>query len=166
MEEPTTLKDEIRMMREGMNKLTEKEEKKKKPFKIPWSKKINKAQSKKNYVTILYVKENGDCHFIKEIINQQTVMVEGIPRIATSDVVLRYKSNPLIIQPSWSVKPFSPADNYNDTERDKMNTKGYKLLLNIMKQEAIKKTPNFSWALIIIGLLVAAGVAYYFFWGK
>ncbi len=164
-EKETTLKDEIRMMREGINKVIEKEEKKKKPFTIPWSKKVSTPQSKKNYVTILYVKENGDCHFIKEPINQQTVMVDGIPRIATSDVVLRYKKNPLIIQPAWSVKPFSPADNYVDTERDKMNVKGYKLLLNIMKQDVLKKKPNISWWLIGIVVLIAIGAIYYF-WGR
>ena len=164
MENERSLREEIELMRKTIS--GEKEKKKEKKFKIPFRAKLNNQKLKKNWVTYLYVKDNGDVDFRKEQIVDQTTMLDGSPRIATSDTILRYKGKPLIIQPSWSVKPFSPVDNYNETEKQNLNSKGYRLLMIRMQQEAIKAKMKLNWLLILGGLVIAGIVIYALFFGK
>lgn len=169
-EENKGLKDEIRLLRKTIEsgEIVEKKEKKPKPFKIPWKAKVGKTQSKKNYATVMNILENGDVNFTREQIDGQTIIVDGVPRLATGDVILRYKNKPLIVLPNWSVKPFSLADNYAEVEKQNMNIRGYKILLNKMKQEAISAKKKFAMGVgmwIILGLVII-GAGYYFFFMK
>jgi hypothetical protein len=165
-EEGGSLKDEIRKLNESVGKLAEGGEKKPREFKLPFSKRVKGASAKKNYATVMLIQENGEVTFKKEKIDNQVIHIDGVPRIATGDMVLRYKKNPMIIQPSWSVKPFSPTENYADTEKQNLNVKGYKLLMTIMKQEAISKKTSFGWGLAILGLIIAGVIVYALFFGK
>lgn len=166
-ENPKSIREEIRLLKEAIENTPE-PKKKKGEFKIPWSARVGTKSAKKNNVTVMTINENGTVNFIRTQIKDQVIHIEGLPRISTADMVLRYKKNPLVILPLWSMKPFSAQDNFNDVEKQKMNTKGYRLLMDIMKREAIstKKPFGMSWGLIIILLLVAAGAAYYFLGGN
>lgn len=166
MEEERSLKDEIKLLNESVGKLAEQKEKKPKEFKLPFGKRVKGAAAKKNYVTVMQIQENGEVDFKKEKIENQVIHIDGVPRIATGDMVLRYKRNPLIIQPSWSVKPFSPADNYSEAEKQNLNIKGYKLLMTVMKQEAISKKTSIGWGIAIFGLVIAAIIVYALFFGS
>lgn len=165
MPETKTLTEEIQELKSLMTTVAdEKKPKDKKPreFRLPGRARISKARSKKNYVTVEIIKENGDVSFTREQIQDQTIMIDGTPRIATADVIHQYKGKPIMILPSWSVKPFSRVDSYQDTERQLLNIKGYKVLMNRIKSEAILSKKSISWWWIIGGLVVIGVVIYFF----
>ena len=154
------LREELKEIKEL---LVETKEKKEKKFRLPFTKKVSPRSGSKGYITLLKINENGFIDIKKEKIEDQTIMVDGIPRLAPPNVVLHWKKNPILILPSWSVKPFSPADNYEESEKEKMNTKGYKILLDKMKKETVGSKPQMGnmikW---ILGLGLLAIIIYAF----
>jgi len=142
------------------------EKEKKKKFRFPFGKKVGASQKKKNYVTIIKINENGNLDFQKRPIVEQTFMEDGIPRLGTPNYVLRYKKNPVVILPSWSVKPYSPSEEHEKSLNDGSNTKGYKILMAKMQSEIIKPTKQMGsiikW---IIGLALLAVIGYAFMTG-
>jgi len=141
----------------------EKEEKKEKKFKLPFTKRVRPRQASRGFVTVLKINENGFIDARKEQIKEQTIYIDGIPRLATPEYVLHLKKNPVIILPSNSVEPFSPIKNHEESMNNGSNTKGYSILLSSMKSEAInaKKTMGglVKW-IIGIGLAVVVGYAF------
>jgi hypothetical protein len=146
----------------------EKEQKKPKPFKIPFWKKTKGRDKKKNYVTVIKANENGHGEFLKEQINEQTVMIDGIPRLATAEYIINIKRNPIIVIPSWSVQPINWKELCSTSLADGSNVAGYKLLLNAMKLSGVegKKKGMNPVVLWIIGGLVVAGIIYALVTGK
>lgn len=140
-------------------KLEEKEKPKK--FKIPYAGRVNNPQAKKGYVTVMRIGNNRQVSFTKMPIDEQTIMLDDTPRIATTDEIIYYKNKPMIILPDWTVKPFSPSDNYDDTIKQNYASQGYKLLLNRMKREVIAPKKSIPMVYIIIGLLVLCAVGYF-----
>ena len=143
--------------------LQPKEEKKEKKFKLPFGKKVGRTQARKNFVTIMKINENGNIDFQKRQIKEQTIMEDGIPRLASPEYVLRWKKNPMIIIPSWSVKPYSPEEAHEKSLNDGSNTKGYKILMAKMLSETIKPTKQMGgivkW-ILGLGLLAIIGYAF------
>ena len=150
-----------------------KEEKEKtKKFKLPFRTKVRTGKAKKNYCVVWKINENSlitpEMHEIKE----QTVVVDGVPRLATGEHVLKikmgFKTYPLIIQPSWSDTPFCPKHDMKDSLEDGRNIKGKQLLLARMKSDALdsKKKNVPSWILWIIGLIVVGVGGYLLMTGK
>ncbi len=135
---------------------------KEKKFRFPFGKKVGAGQKKKNYVTTLITNENGIYEFKKYQIMDQTIVHDVIPRLASAEYVLHdKKGNPLVILPNWSVEPFSPLKNYNQSLINGSNTAGFRLLLDKMemnKTDTKKKMGNIGkWA---IGLVIAAIIGY------
>lgn len=134
----------------------------KKKFRLPFGKKVGVSQKKKNYITIMKINENGNIDFQKRQIKEQTFIEDGIPRLGTPDYVLRWKKNPMIIIPSWSVKPYSPEEKHKQSLEDGSNTKGYKILMAKMASETIKPTKQMGgmvkW-ILGLGLLAIIGYA-------
>ena len=138
-----------------------------KKFKFPFRKKVGRGQRKKNFVTLQILNENGTYEFQKYKIQNQIVMHELIPRLATAGhVMFDKKGNPLIILPNWSVEPFSPLEHYNKSMIDGSNKKGYQILLETMKSEQTKaKKPMGNMIKWILGLGLLAVVVYAFIIG-
>jgi hypothetical protein len=153
------IKDKIDSLNSKMDEILETKSKVK-GFKLPSKAKLSKSKVKKNWVTICKINENRAVDFTREPINNQTIIVDGVPRLATGEDVLNYKGKPMMILPSWSVKPFSPSENYKKSIEDNLNTKGHALLLARMKAGVIdiKKKMN-MW--LIVGLLAIAGIVLY-----
>ena len=142
---------------------TKKQEKK---FRLPFTKKVNNRQRRNNFITVMKIHENNAVDFSKVQIDDQTIMENGIPRLAASQYVMYWKKNPIIILPSWSVRPFSPAEQYEKSLVDGSNTKGYKLILNRLEMEAtVNKKKIGNPIMIIIGLGLAAIIGYAFISG-
>jgi hypothetical protein len=141
------------------------EKEKDKKFKLPFKAKVGNGKAKKGYIGILKINENGVITPSKEPIVDQTIMVDGIPRLANPDYVLKWKVGtktlPILILPSWSVKPFSPSEDFKRTLSDGSNTAGYKLLLNRMKLSIVenkkKGLGKLGW---IFGAVVIGIIAY------
>jgi AAA15 family ATPase/GTPase len=158
------LSEDIKEIKDELLKKKKEEEEvkeKKKEFKIPFFKRVNPKQASKGYVTVMKINENGFLDFQKEKIVEQTTMIDGIPRLATPEYVLHWKKNPVIIQPSWSVKPFSPEVMSKSSLLDGSNTKGYKILMARMKSDTVgTKAPMGGMMKWIIGIALAAIVGY------
>lgn len=138
-----------------------------KKFKYPFGKKVSKAQRRKNYVTVILIQENGTIDFQKYQVEDQIILHEKIPRLASSGhVMFDKKGNPVIILPNWSVEPFSPLEHYNKSLVNGQNTAGYKLLMIKMLKEAVdgkKKVPGIiPW---VIGIIIAIAIGYAFISG-
>lgn len=154
--EETNLKEKMSKIDEKLDVLLESKDKKK-MFKLPSKAKLSKTKVNKNWVTICKVNENRSVDFTREPITDQTIVVDGVPRLATGEDVLNYKGKPMLILPSWNVKPFSPSENFEQSIKDKTNTQGMALLLARMKAGAIdfKKKMNI-W--LIVGIMAIIGV--------
>ena len=135
--------------------------KKPREFKIPFTSRISKSKSKQNYITVVKISENRDVSFTKQPIIEQTIMVDGIPRIAAGEYILNYKNKPLLILPSWSLEPMSPSKDFKSSLMNGTNAAGYKLILNRMQGEAIKLGKKIGGLGLSIGALIIAGVIAY-----
>lgn len=158
-EENTSIKDEIKKLNENFNVLLESG--RVKGFKLPYKARLGRKKVKNDYTTICYINNNREVTFIKAPISEGTVMIGGTPRLATTDYMLSYKGKPFIIQPSWSIKPFSPADNYDDAVKTNTIAVGYRLLLNTMKSEQISAKKKIGIGFIIGALVIGAIVIYF-----
>jgi hypothetical protein len=158
-----SLKDTLKDISSKLENLTEK--KKIKKFKLPWSGKVSKAKVKKNWVTIIYIQENKEVKFLKAPIEEGVIEIEDKPYIATTDYMLTYRGKPLLIQPSWSVKPFDQQKHYDEvTKNDELNV-GWRYLVNWFENTQIKQKRSMSIMWIIIGIIVLAGLGYYLYKG-
>ena len=133
-----------------------------KKFIYPWGKKVSRGQRRNNYVTVIILNENGTIDFKKYQINQQTIMHELIPRLATAAHVMHdKKGNPVIILPAWSVDPLSPKQHFEKSLENGTNIKGFQIIMNIMKSEAVSAKKSMGslvkWGL---GLLVGGIIIY------
>ena len=148
-------------------KLKEQESKKsKKRFNIPFFKRVGTGKKKQNYVTVIRVNENGQLKFDVKRIENQTIMVDKIPRLATINHVMYYKKNPVIILPSWSVEPFSPAGHLTKSLADGSNVKGFAILLEKMQREQLGEKKQIGGiAKLVLGLALAAIIGYAFISG-
>ena len=188
----TTMTEEKKGLREELNFISEQlKEKgiidenkqdldKKKKFKLAfmssswWKAKLGRRHVKRKWIIIFHLK-NRSLQIYKKQIVDQTVMIDGIPRIATDDNILLWNGRkPTLIIRDYSVKPISPSDiSYMDVSEDAvqqgkkgLNVAGYRILMDRMKNEALKsKKPIPMWIWAIAGLLVAGGIAY-LIWGK
>lgn len=139
---------------------------KEKKFKYPFGSKVSKEQRKKNYVTVVILYENGNVDWKKYQIQEQTILHDIIPRLATAGHVLHdSKGNPVIILPNWSVEPFSPLEHYQQSMINGSNSKGYKILMARMQSEKIDaKKPVAGWIkwaiiLVVVGIIIYALVS-------
>jgi hypothetical protein len=145
----------------------EEDKEKKKKFRLPFGKSVSKGQAKKNYVTIIKRNENGEAQWLKEKIEEQTVMVDNVPRLVTPDHIIHYKKCPIVIIPSWSVEPINWKENYDKSLVNGTNIKGYQILLNRMKLSGVEggKKQMASWVAWIAGLGLLAIIGYALYTG-
>jgi len=154
-EQLSEINKELKELRE------QKDTKKPKPFKIPFMKRTRGRDRKKNFVTVLKVNENGHGEWIKLPVQEQTVLLDEAPRLATPEYIVNVKRNPIMVIPSWSTTPINFKENHVNSLTDGSNIAGYQLLLNRMKLSGIttKKGMN-PIVLWIIGGIVVLGVGY------
>lgn len=149
------------LMRELIKKLDQAEE-----VKPSWKDKLGKGKVQKGYARFIIIKDNKNIEVKKTLVTDGTAMIDGFPRIANPDYCLMWKGVPTYILPSWSMKPFSPAENYSETERDKMNMAGRRVILSKLEMEQIKPKKGLGgfggW---IIFAVIGIGVLYYFLKG-
>lgn len=144
--------------------------KKPKEFKIPFFKRVNPTQAAKGWITLFKINENKYINLTKERIEEQTIMVDGIPRLALSKYIFYIKKNPVIFLPSWSVtpltqedfdKPFDVKEHAKISLEDGTNINGFKILLAAMKGSAInQKKPMSGVIKWIIGIGLAGIIGY------
>ena len=160
-ESQESIKDKLDKLILAQEAVMEKNREKK--WSMPWGKKPSKAQVKKGWTTVQIIRNNGSIDFTKVPIEDGTIQIDGIPRISTIDYHLSHKGKPFVIIPEWSLKPFSPVENYEQTEKDRLTTTGTRLILAKMEKEAIKPKSAGGFGMvgyIVLGVIVI-GVIYY-----
>jgi hypothetical protein len=156
------IEDTLVDIKDLLQKQANEEKIKEKKWRFPFGKKVSAGQRKKNFVTILLLNENGTYEFKKYQIEDQTILHNAIPRLASAGhVMFDKKGNPLIILPNWSVEPFSPLDHYEKSLINGSNETGYALLMAKMQKEQVSTKAKMGGAIKwIIGLGLAALVGY------
>ena len=137
---------------------------KEKKFRYPFGKRVGKAQRKRNFVTTFVINENGTCDFRKYQINEQTILHDLIPRLATSGHMLfDKKGNPLIILPNWSLEPFSPLEHYKESMISGNNTNAFKILMSRMLSDKVDAKKQMGGLIKwVLGLGLVAIIIYAF----
>ena len=79
---------------------------KNKNFWLPFWKKPGKNKVRKGWITVQQIFDNRNQKIFTTRIEEQTILVDGIPRLVTADDIIYYGRKPWVIIPSWSVKPF------------------------------------------------------------
>ena len=161
------LSEQLEEINKELKEIKGEKEKKKKSFKLPFGKKVSNSQAKKNYVTVLKINDNGTITFDKEQIKDQTTIIDGVPRLAAANHILSYKGKPFVIQPSWSVEPFSAKQHFENSITNGSNVVGYNLLLNRMKLSAVEGSGKKMSGVVgwIIGIVVLGFIGYALFTG-
>lgn len=132
-----------------------------KKWKLPWKARVGNKKVEKGWSTIMIIRSNGATDFTKAQVKEGIAIIDGFPRIASIEHKLTYKGKPLYILPEWSLKPFSPEQNYSDMEKEKMNIAGRRAILSVLETEKIKPKANFgSMGWIILGIAIVGGLYY------
>lgn len=156
MTEETTLKDQIAKLNENFEQLNNS----KKIKKIKPNKKLNTSDLKSNGVLGIIVGENKEIRFDKLTIEDSTVTVNKVPRIATAEYLATYKGKPAMIIPEWSTEPISFQKQYEQAARDKMLAVGYRLLMNRIELGAIKAKKQIKGWIVFAGIIALIVVGY------
>jgi len=157
------LREDIKRVEEKLDKLMtpDKKGKKESKFILPKKAKVSFMKAKKNYVILVKVNDNNNVEFKKVQINEQTIMEDGVPRLATRGSTLYYKKMPMFILPKGSVVPIDFQRIYENSLNDGSNIVGYKLLMNAMKLNTIDEKKKIGSGLKIgIGVIVAIVIGY------
>ena len=141
-----------------------KEEEKNKSFShwLPWGAKVGKKKARQNYIIVEKIGSNGSVTYERSQIKDGTILIDGVPRIVTPEDIVFYKGKrPMIIQPDWSVVPFSKKDHFDKSQQAGYGTKGWKLIYQRMMTSMIDDKKKISgW--LIFGIIAVVGVIGYF----
>lgn len=161
MDNETTLslREEIKKLNENLSESIAKKETKK--FKFPMRGRLNKKRVKTGWASICYINENKGVNFMRVPIKESTVLINGIPYLATPEHILNYNNKPFLIVPSWTVEPFSPSKNLDEAQLQNRLAIGNKLILNTLKSEQIQTKPKFDIRIILIILAVIIAAVYF-----
>lgn len=138
-----------------------KEDNWKMPFFTKLKCKVGKNKIDKGWATIQIVRNNGNVTFTKAQVKDGVAIIDGFPRACSVEHVLFYKRKPFYILPEWSLKPFSAAENYQQTEKERMNIAGRRAVLATLETEKIKTKKDFGslgWVLVVA---VVVGAVWY-----
>lgn len=139
-------------------------EKKIKKWNLPFTARfgMGKKKKRKGYVLFQNIGENKAVTFIKAPIEDGAAIVNGVPHHIKPDDILIWKNKiPMVIQPQWSERPFSPRDHYDKTINNNENTMGWKYIMNYINKTQIGAKKNIPTGLIIIGAIAVIGLLYY-----
>lgn len=154
--EETTLKDEIHKLNENFDEFkTEGKVKKFKP-----NKKLNVADTKKNFVLACVIGENKEFRFEKLRIEDSTVSVNKVPRLASAEYLGTYQGKPAMIIPEWSVEPISFDKNYDEARRSRTLAAGYRLLINRIELGVLKAKKQIKGWVIFLGIIALIVIGY------
>ena len=157
LEEIQEIKDKIRKQEEEQKLKKEKEWN----FKFPFGKKVGNSQKKRNFVTVIELLENSGMKFHKLQIEDQTIVIDSIPRLASAGCIFYYKKNPTIVLPSWSVEPLSASKHFSQSLDNGTNVNGYKIILASMKKSIVTgKKQMTGWLKWVVGIGLAAIIGY------
>ena len=140
-----------------------KKEKKVKTWSLPFSKRnLSSKKKRQGYVVFMNIGENKSITFIKAPIEDGVAIVNGIPHVVEPEDILFWKNKlPIVIQPQWSVKPFSSKDHFKEAINSGHGTVGWEYIMNYIYKTQIKLKKQMSVGLMIFLGVVVIGGGYY-----
>ena len=130
---------------------SEEREEEKRRFKIPLRLRLQKMLfTRKKYLLIMLIRSNESVLFKKVAPEDNTYKVGDTIYDASADYVLRYKRYPLIIQPEWTMKPFSTKDNFKEAVEEGTLTSTEKVIIARIEKDMVKQGFSASWGTILI----------------
>lgn len=124
------------------------QEKNSKDYKLPFGiRSKGKAASKKNKALVVFLRTNKGLEFKIGDIEDGMLKIGDYVFDCTPEDFFIYKNMPVIIQPDWSLKPYSPQ------EISKDNAYSQKVIIRMIERYQLeKKKANFSmWIFIALG---------------
>lgn len=164
MNEEKSLKDILAELSQNVNELKEAKKNGTKKWNLPWGARTGMGKKKKRqgYVVFINIGENKALTFIKAPIEENVALVNNVPHVIEPEDILLWKNKiPIVIQPQWSERPFSPKNHYADTIVAQQTTNGWKYITNYLYRTQIQAKKNVSTGLILIGVLAVVGLGYY-----
>jgi hypothetical protein len=142
------------------------EENKNKSWNIPWLTKfksnVGKKKIEKGWATFIILKTNRNLEFTRAQVKEGIAILDGFPRVSTSDEVFFYKRKPFYLLREGSMKCISLNELISEDEKYKMSMAGRRAVLATLETEKIKSKKDFgNWAWVILGLIVI-GAGYYY----
>ncbi len=151
----------------GLNKKLDKlievlePKKKSKRIKLP---KLKKAKLKQNYALVIYIKDNLSIEMEYLKIENEYIYIRKTNsyHLATSKYIMNYKGIPTIVQPTWSLEPFCPSKNYDETIAANKGANPQKILITLMEQSSLKLKKKLGGGKGMIILVVGIVAVLYF----
>lgn len=154
-----TIKQRLDRIAEKITEIEETKGKEKK-FKMPYKIRLfGRFRVKQNYAIVLLIRTNGSAKITMVKIADDTIRIKDKVYDASADYIMRYKRYPLIIITEWNIEPFSPKDNYQKAVDKGTLTSAEKVILNTMRNDAIKPKWSGNWGAILIVIAVLVGGA-------
>lgn len=121
-----------------------------------------KTKLKKNYVLVFRIRSNGTLVINFAPINNDMIYIQdaGTYHISNIKYMLRYKNYPAMILPEWSLKPFSPAEHFKETEEKEELALPQKVIINAMKMAQLKPSGAMAGKTILWVLIAGVVVLY------
>jgi len=160
---PPSLSDTLRSIKGSLDDLVKQKELAK--FPMPRRARVGRVKAKKNWVSIIYLRENNTALFLKAPINEGVVTVNNIPHVVRNEYIMMYKNRPFVIIPEWSTEPYNPRKDSMDAFKDGRSSMGWQTLAHYLESEKLTNKKKVSIGLIII-ILIALGAAAYYYFGQ
>jgi len=151
----TSIRDEIKELKDLVSDTTKKKSKGIKPFRLPLKARVNKAKLSKGYVTVVKIEDNTGIDFIKEPIIDGTIKLDDDTFHAVEEFdIFNYKGKPLIFQPKSKLNPYNPLKGSHETY-------GQKYIMARMEGDKITGKKKISGLGMSIGALIIGGIILY-----
>lgn len=160
--EEKSLKETLAEVAKNLEEL--KQQKKIKKWSLPFFTRFGMGKKRKRmgYVVFVNIGTNKAITFIKAPISDGVALVNNVPHIVEPDDILLWKNKiPMVLQPQWSERPFSPKDHFAKAETAGQNTAGLEYIMNFILKTQIQAKKNFPTGLIIIGVIAIIGLGWY-----
>ena len=122
---------------------------------------VSKRNIKNNYIQIIYIQDNKNLRILKAPIDENIILIDGIPHCIDAADIFLHKGKPTIIQPAWSIKPLSPQQNIRETKEAGNSTIGWEYIINYMKKTEIKSIKSMGVMVWIVVCALGIGGIYY-----
>lgn len=164
MTEEKSLKDVLAELSNDIKELKETKKSGTKKWNLPFMTRTGMGKNKKRrgYCVFMNVNTNKAVTFIKTPIEDNVALVNNVPHVIEPEDILLWKNKiPIVIQPQWSVRPFSPKEHYKQVMDSKDHTKGWQYIMNYINKTQLAAKKAVSTGLIIIGVIAVAALGYY-----
>jgi len=159
MEEQTTsLRDELKELKEIVSESKKKPRKKERGFRLPYKAKVGNRKLRDGYVTVVKIEDNMGVDFIKEPIKDGTIKLGDTFHAVEEYDIFHYKGKPLIFQPKSKLNPYNPLTGQNETY-------GQPYVMARMEGDKITGKKKIGIGLSIGALIIGAVIVYALFSG-